>query len=316
MKNAAAALLALGLGLAGAAVAAADPLDAKLPAQAWTKTIGSIQVQKYGAGSPALVLVAGLGCGAWSWRDTIGREASAHAVYTVTLAGFDGVPAGDGATLDGAEASIAMLMTSEHLDRPVLVGHSLGGTLTLRFGLDHPDLVRGIVAVDGAPVMPQLAMATPEQRAAAATEFYTTVTSATPEAYAKLETQFTDDYVTDRTLAAKVSTLVLRSDQKAVAEYGKELYQLDLRPQLSKLSVPAAEIAPIPGLPLPTYLPAFMAAMSPADRRGATLSFYQSLFANAPAVKIIPVDDSRHFVMLDQPAAFAAALDGFVATLK
>jgi len=310
------ALAALALGLTQGAIVRADVLDTKLPAQAWSKTFGNMRVQKYGSGSPALILVPGLACGPWSYRDTIGREAAKHAVYAVTLAGFDGLPAGEDATLDAAEASIVTLITSEHLDKPVLVGHSLGGTLALRFGIDHSDLVRAVVAVDGLPVFASLAEASAEQRAAAAQQFYTSVNSASAADYAKVETGYVDDYVTDQTLAAKVATLALRSDQKAVAEYGKELQLLDLRPQLSKITVPAAEIAPLPSLPLPSYMPAFMAQMSASDRSAVTIGFYQSLLAGAPAIKVLPVADSRHFIMLDQPAAFASTLDGFIATLK
>ena len=316
MKLARIALAAIALCLAQTALVRADVLDAKLPAQAWSKTVGSLRVEKYGSGAPALILVPGLACGPWSWRDTIAREAPSHTVYAVTLAGFDGLAAGDGATLDGAEASIVTLIASEHLDRPVLVGHSLGGSLVLRFGVDHSDLVRGIVSVDGLPVMPQLAMATSDQRAATAQQVFATISAATPAEFAKSETGFVDDYVTDQVLAAKVVQLALRSDQKAVAEYSKELYLTDLRPQLAKISVPVAEIAPVPGVPLPSYYPAVMASMTSADRHAAFVGFYQALLQGIPSLAILPVDDSRHFVMLDQPAAFTAALDGFIATLK
>jgi pimeloyl-ACP methyl ester carboxylesterase len=310
------ALLALMASLAQYAAAQADVLDAKLPPQAWSKTIGSERVEKYGSGTPALILIPGLASGPWSWRDVIAREAPAHTVYALTLAGFDGVPPGDGATLDGAESAIVELIGQEHLDRPVVVGHSLGGTLALRFGIDHPASARAIVAVDGTPVFPALAEASPDQRAAAAQQFYTTVATSSPADYAQSEARFVADYVTDQTLAAKVAALALRSDQKAVAEYGKELYLIDLRPQLGKLTVPVAEILPIPSLPLPTYMPEVMAQLPAADRRNLTIGFYQSLFAGATTVKFLPVDDSRHFVMLDQPAAFAATLDGFLTTLK
>ena len=74
-------------------VARADILDTPIPKPAWTKMVGSLQVQRYGSGSPALILVPGLSCGAWLFRDTIARESKTHAVYAVTLAGFDGVPA-------------------------------------------------------------------------------------------------------------------------------------------------------------------------------------------------------------------------------
>jgi pimeloyl-ACP methyl ester carboxylesterase len=40
---------------------------------------------------------------------------------------------------------------------------------------------------------------------------------------------------------------------------------------------------------------------------------YKAAFATAPSVKVIEIGPSLHFVMLDQPAKFAAALDAFLA---
>ena len=39
---------------------------------------------------------------------------------------------------------------------------------------------------------------------------------------------------------------------------------------------------------------------------------YQQNFAALPNKKLVRIDDSRHFIMLDQPAAFMAQVDGFL----
>src|SRR5580704_1318629 len=96
----------------------ADPLDTPLPKPAWERTVGNLRVEKYGSGNPALILVPGLGCGAWSWRDTVAREAAKHTVYTVTLPGFDGLPPGANDTMDAAEASLVTLIAGEKLVKP------------------------------------------------------------------------------------------------------------------------------------------------------------------------------------------------------
>jgi pimeloyl-ACP methyl ester carboxylesterase len=170
--------------------AQADPLDTPLPKAAWVKTIGSLRVEKYGQGAPALILVPGLGCGSWAFRDTVAREAPHHVIYSVTMAGTDGLPGGSDATLDNAEASIVTLIANEHLKMPVVVGHSLGGTLALRFGIDHGDLVKAIVSVDGTPVQPQFAMASAAERTAAAQQFYDVVSNQSQADYEKAEARY------------------------------------------------------------------------------------------------------------------------------
>lgn len=302
--------------VAGVAPARADVLDTSPGKAAWTKAVGNLQVEKYGNGSPALILVPGLATGSWAWYDLISRESAAHAIYAVTMAGFAGVPAAPDASLDAADASIVSLIQSEKIDRPVIIGHSLGGSLALRVGAEHSDLVRGIVSVDGLPVFPTLAQATPEQRAAAASKTADQIAQATPAQFAQTEEQFVRDYVTDPALAKRVAALCAKSDPKTVAAYYKDLQSGDLRPALPKLTAPTLVIAPNPGLPLPSYLPAQMASMSLDDRRVAGVQFYSALLAGAPNVKIVSIDNARHFVMLDQPQAFAQAVEGFLAWLK
>jgi pimeloyl-ACP methyl ester carboxylesterase len=293
--------------------ARADVLDTTLPAPKWTKMIGTLRVQKYGTGSPALILVPGLSCGSWTYADTIAREAPTHTVYAVTPAGFDGVPNGKDDTLSAIDMSLSLLIASEKLDHPVLIGHSLGGTAVLRYGIEHSAALGGVISVDGTPVLPFLQTATPDMRRDIAGKFEAAVLKAPPSKYAAQETEEINSYVTDQTLAAHVATLALRSDQRAVGAYGRDLYDTDLRAQLPQLTVRTLLIVPVPAPPIPMYYPQTMTAMTPDERRVSVVAFYQALVHGAPSLTIAPVDNSRHFVMLDQPAAFAALVDGFLA---
>ena len=46
---------------------------------------------------------------------------------------------------------------------------------------------------------------------------------------------------------------------------------------------------------------------------GATAPMYTGAYATLPGVKLVPITNSVHFIMLDQPAQFNAALDAFLA---
>ncbi len=293
-------------------IARADSLDVTPSRPAWTKMVGTLRVERYGNGSPALVLIPGLACGSWTWRETIAHESSKHAVYAVTLAGFDGVAYAPDASLDSADASLQTLITDEKLNRPIIVGHSLGGFLALRFGTEHAAELGGVVSVDGLPVIPSMAQLSSDARTAAADRFASTVTSQSADAFAAGEAKAIADYVTDPATTRKVTALALRSDQRAVAVYGKELYASDLRGSLASLTVRTELLAPVPTPPLPTYLPPQMASLTQEQRRAGTLQFYQSLTAGAPNLTVVPIDASRHFIMLDRPADFANALDAFI----
>jgi len=95
-----------------------------------------VRVERYGAGTPAMIFVPGLSSGSWVWDGAVKTYAGTHAVYLVTLAGFGGLPAPSGPALAGADASLLQLLSQEKLVRPIVVGHSLGGFLALRFGTE------------------------------------------------------------------------------------------------------------------------------------------------------------------------------------
>jgi pimeloyl-ACP methyl ester carboxylesterase len=218
-------------------------------------------------------------------------------------------------SLDAVDAGLLALIQGEKIARPVLIGHSMGGYAALRFGTEHPELVRGIVTVDGLPILPGMASMTPDQRSVSAAQTAANVLAQSHEQFLKTERAIVLDYVTDPALAERVAELCATSDQKTAAEYFKELLAADLRPALPKLTVPTLVIAPNPGAPLPSYIPAQAASISLEDRRAYVVKLYTGLMAGAPNVKVVAIDNGRHFAMLDQPEAFSQALEAFLATL-
>ncbi len=294
-----------------APLCAETPNAVSSPAPASVKTVGTFRVERYGAGAPALLFIPGLASGSWVWDGAVKRFAATHALYVVTLAGFDGVPAPAVPSLDSADASLLALVTSEKLDRPVVIGHSLGGFLALRFGIEHSPLVRGIVSVDGTPVFPTLAQATPDQRAAMARTIAAQMSSASPTDFAASEKQTIATMVTDPANADRVAALSATSDPKAVAAYAGDLFSADLRPQLSQLTAPVLELAPVPTTPAPYEgLQASTATM--AARQASYKQFYTALFPATPNLTVTTIPNSRHFIMVDQPQALFDAIAAFI----
>jgi pimeloyl-ACP methyl ester carboxylesterase len=317
MKAARGAIVAALMALAFAPYlpARADVLDNTVGKPAWVKTYGNLRVERFGSKGPALILIPGLASGPWTWYDTVAREQATHAIYSVTIAGMADYPAQPNPSFATTEASLLALMQGEKIVKPVLVGHSMGGYLALRFGTEHPELLRGIVDVYGLPILPTQTEMTPEQRTAASEQLANNILAQSTDEYLKTNAKVIRDYVTDPALAQRVIDLSAPSDQKTVAEYFKELFAADLRPALPKLTVPTLMIAPNPGLPLPSYIPAEGASMTLDDRRNNVILLYNQLMMGAPDVRVVAIDNARHYVMLDQPDAFIAALNAFLANL-
>ena len=116
-----------------------------------------------------LYWIPGLACGSWEWYGTIARFAPKYNVYVITLPGFDGRPTTNERPLFTTFArDFWELLAAHKITNPVVVGHSLGGTLAIALAEEHPQRLSAIIAADGLPIFPTLADATAQQREAMA----------------------------------------------------------------------------------------------------------------------------------------------------
>ena len=293
-------LLVMVLSVGSSAAALAQPPAA-------VTTVGTLQVQRSGDRGQAVILIPGLQGGPWVWRQTIAQLQKDHVVYALTLAGFDGVPAPeeDGNLLDRADASLLLLIQQQKIDKPVLIGHSLGGTLALRFAGEHPSLIAGVVAVDGLPIFPGMERVSAEQRQALAAQMQQQMGGATAEQFKVQSLAYMQKIgLIDQKLAAKYAPMNARSDIRASAQYMAEDLAFDGRPGLKNANLPILEISPYnaPDFSTPPMV------MSEAQKT----AYYESLLVNAANAKVVSVSPSRHYVMLDQPVKFQQVLDGFL----
>ncbi|KQQ97488.1 alpha/beta fold hydrolase [Massilia sp. Leaf139] len=263
-------------------------------------------VERYGSGRQALILIPGLASGGWVWQETVRQFAGSHTVYVVTLPGFDGRPAVAGDPFDAAKAALTQLIESNRLVKPVLVGHSVGATLSIALAQDLGSRIGGAVAIDGLPVFPRTEDTPPEQRGAMAENMRQRMAAATPQAFAAQQRQYMRTIgVVDMGKADDLAQLTARSDPAAAAAYVGAVLARDLRAGLPKIQAPVMLMAP-------TYGPDAAATGMSA---GEKLAYYRELMTGTPKLEVVQIDNARHFAMIDQPGAVHDALRRFLKTL-
>jgi pimeloyl-ACP methyl ester carboxylesterase len=266
--------------------------------------MGALQVEVVGEKGPAVILIPGLSSGPWVWRDTAPRLAAGHRVYLLTLPGFDGRAPRKNVTLESLQQDLLALIEQRKLDEPVLVGHSLGGTLSLAFAAGHSDRIRGVVAVDGLAVFPGTEAA--GDRKALADGMRAQFGAQTREQFEAGQKMYMRSIgVLSEPLADELAQLSSRSDIGATAEFAAQVMALDLRPKLPGIGVPVVEISPFNA---PDY------ARIGVDEAGKT-GYYRMLLNGVPRLDVVSISPARHFVMFDQPEKFGAALDQALAKM-
>jgi N-formylmaleamate deformylase len=269
------------------------------PGSASEPTAPAFSVRVVGQGPPML-LIPGLASPGSVWDSTVERYRDRYTLHVFTLAGFGGQPRRPGLTLDQVRADLVRYIAEQKLEKPVVVGHSLGGFMTCWLGATAPDSVGPLVSVDGLPFLPALfdPDATAESARPQAERFRASFQAMNHQQFlaglrSGLAIQATGQENQDRVLS-----WCSPSDPAAVGSAMAELMSTDLRPRCKDILSPLLLIGAVGGVP-PTM-------------QEAVRAIYQAQVASIPDHQVVFLEHARHFVMLDDPAGFFAALDAFL----
>ena len=265
-------------------------------------TSDRLSVEVLGSG-PDVVLIPGYASSREVWRDEAERLSATHRVHMVQLAGFAGEPwvHGDGPFVQPVIDELARYIDEAGLQSPAVIGHSMGGMSALMLAQQYPALVGKVMSVDSLPFFsalfgPQVTGDTARpfaEQAAAAT------LSADDASFRAGQVQGAVGYANDPATRTALGEWGMASDRQALATAIREVMLTDLRPALPAMTTPVWAVYAADangGAPL---------AMADA--------LWQREYAGLPGVELIRVDDSRHFIMADQPERFAAIVDRFLA---
>jgi len=256
-----------------------------------------------------VILIPGLSSSPEIWQDTVDHLDGRYRVHRIHIQGFAGAPAegnaqgGDAPTPVAAPVAeeIARYIREQGLNQPVVVGHSMGGTIGLMLAARHPDLVGRLMVVDMIPFMGAMfgaPGATAESVAPVADQIWAAQANSPREAYIAQATASITGMINTESRREQALQDMRNSDQKVSAAAFRELVATDLRPELPRITAPTEVL----------YVKFNDPRMTPEITDG----IYRAAFADLANVQLKRIDDSAHFVMFDQPQAFFGALDAFL----
>lgn len=239
-----------------------------------------------GSGDPPLLFIHGWCCDHTYWPDQIPEFAKRQRVVAVDLRGLgqSDVPDED-STISQFADDVAWLSRELSLDRPVLIGHSMGGLIALNVVRKFPNLARAAVFVDAA-MMPLPAQFQPM--------LASMLESLRSPAYKEVATNFIKSFLfgpespaeMKENVAARMSTAPQRVMHTALAD------------TISEHNMPGGPV-PVPSLFV-------RAATLPATEDELTTRY--------PGMQVETVD-AAHFIQMEKPAEFNAILKRFLEKL-
>lgn len=108
--------------------------------------------------APALLFLHGLTDSGAGWPEAVAHWGARYAIVALDQRGHGQSPRFTEAQLAAHPGDVMVedaVTVLEQLDRPVVIGHSLGGAVALTAGVRRPELVEALVLEDPAPLGPQ-----------------------------------------------------------------------------------------------------------------------------------------------------------------
>ena len=287
---------------AATAAAVFHPAWAAAPVAVPSAAAPRLTVTVTGQG-PDVILIPGLASSAAVWDATVAQLQGRYRLHVVQVAGFAGAPVGGNAEGPVIQPSVEALdgyIRSAGLKAPAVIGHSMGGLMGLMLARQHPQDVGKLLVVDSLPFYPVVfsPAATVETVKPQAAAMRDMAEKSTPEAWAAGQAR-TMVRLVKSPAGLKAATAASVASDPSVT--GRALYDdltTDLRGEISAIKTPTVMLYPwdeATGAPQAAY-----------D------ALYTSAYAPMASAKVKRVDGSLHFIMLDQPAVFAAEVESFL----
>jgi pimeloyl-[acyl-carrier protein] methyl ester esterase len=295
MKMLVAALLLAAAPLTASCATVAPPS----PAAAVAEVPARFSVIVEGSG-PDVILIPGLMSGRQVWDGTVASLGGKYRVHRLQIAGFAGEPAGankDGELLPAIVEALHTYIAANRLDRPALVGHSMGGLLSLMLAEKYPDDAGKVLIVDALPFYSMLfgPTATVDAVKPQAATMRDAIAAMGDEAFRAQQTAAYAVLVKTESARPALIERSLASDRGVGARAIYEVMTTDARPGLAALKPPLT-------VAYATNTFATEAMMGP---------LYRS-YSAAPHARLVQVPDAYHFLMIDQPDRFNAILAEFL----
>lgn len=241
-----------------------------------------------GAGDPPILFIHGWCCNNTFWRDQVPHFSKKHRVVAADLRGHGESDKPDqDYTIEGFVDDVAWLINELKLEKPIVIGHSMGGTIALNLARKHRELTSAIVLVDS-PIYPL-----PEATQALAEQTYAALKTPAYQGVA----------------AGFVRMVMFNADSPPIL-VEEIISGMSSAPQRVMHTALASTVASESILSGPISVPALFI------RAATQIASEDGLRERYPGMGVITVPGTAHFVQMEQPAATNNIISDFLDKLE
>ncbi len=243
----------------------------------------AFDVAVIGKGQPVF-LFPGFGCTGEVWNEVVADLSKEYQCHVFTFAGFGGVPAIEGPWLATIKDQVIAYTRTNKIKKPTLIGHSLGGTLSLWLASLEPMMFKSVIAVDALPASAALMIPNYKGEPIAYDNPQSKMMLAMDSAsFAGMNAQSVPFMCKNQEKQKVLINWMNMADRKTYVYGYIDMLNLDLRESLANIKAPV-----------------FVLGAANPDRATVEKTYNQQ-YAKLPPAKIVYAENSAHFIMYDQP---------------
>ncbi|MEQ8904471.1 alpha/beta hydrolase [Ekhidna sp.] len=253
-----------------------------------------IQVEKSGEGNPILFL-PGFTTPGSVWNETIENLNGTFETHTVSYAGFNGlVPIGT-PWYAPIKDRLIEYVKEEKLTNLTVIGHSMGGNLATDLAAALGDHVTGLILVDALPCMRELMMpGVPASSLQYDSPYNNQMLDMPNDAFKNTALMMARNMTNQEDKVEMMAGWSIAADRKTYVYGYTDLLKLDLRPTLENIQIKTL----ILGATFPT--------------REMCQQTFEKQYTNLTNKTISLADDSKHFIMFDQPEWLYSQINSYL----
>lgn len=252
-----------------------------------------VQIEKSGEGNPILFL-PGFTTPGSVWNETIENLNGSFESHVVSYAGFNGLESIGTPWYAPIKQALIDYIKEEKLTNLTVIGHSMGGNLATEIAAELD--VQGIILVDALPCMRELMMpGVPASSLQYDSPYNNQMLNMPADGFKNTAMMMARNMTNNEDKFELIAGWSIAADRKTYVYGYTDLLKLDLRPQLENITTDVL----ILGASFPS--------------KEMVMPNFEKQYANLKNKTIEIADDSKHFIMFDQPEWLYNQINNYLA---